>query len=41
MNISPLEKGRFEKIEISPLTLPSPARGEGKHIEIRRKFPPP
>jgi hypothetical protein len=25
----------------SPLTLPSPARGEGKHIEIEKKFPPP
>jgi len=37
----PLEKGRCEKIGISPLTLPSPAWGEGKHIEIRKKFPPP
>jgi branched-subunit amino acid ABC-type transport system permease component len=29
------EKGRCEKIRIFPLTLPSPARGEGKYIEIR------
>jgi hypothetical protein len=34
-------KGRWEKIEIFPLTLPSPARGEGKHVEIVKKFPPP
>jgi len=37
----PLGGGRCEKIGICPLTLPSPARGEGKHIEIRKKFPPP
>jgi hypothetical protein len=37
----PLEKGSCEKIEIFPLTPPSPARGEGKHIEIVDKFPPP
>jgi len=36
-----LSKGRCKKIGISPLTLPSPARGEGKHIEIRKKLPPP
>jgi hypothetical protein len=36
-----LKKGSCEKIEIFPLTLPSPARGEGKHIEIVEKFPPP
>jgi hypothetical protein len=37
----PLDGGSFGKIEIFPLTLPSPARGEGKHIEIEKKFPPP
>jgi hypothetical protein len=36
-----LKKGSCEKIEIFPLTLPSPARGEGKNIEIVDKFPPP
>jgi hypothetical protein len=30
---SPRGEGSCEKIEIFPLTLPSPARGEGKHIE--------
>jgi len=38
---SPLGGGRWKKIEIFPLTLPSPARGEGKHVEIVKKFPPP
>jgi hypothetical protein len=33
--------GRYEKMKNSPLTLPSPARGEGNHIEIEKKFPPP
>jgi hypothetical protein len=37
----PIEKGSWEKIEISPLTLPSPMRGEGKRIEVEKKFPPP
>jgi len=37
----PLAKGSCEKFGICPLTLHSPARGEGKHIEMRRKFPPP
>jgi hypothetical protein len=37
----PLLKGSCEKIEIFSLTLPSPARGEGKHIAIVDKFPPP
>ena len=32
--IPPLQKGSCEKFGICPLTLPSPARGEGKHIEI-------
>jgi hypothetical protein len=36
-----LEKGSCEKNEILSLTLPSPARGEGKPIEIEKKFPPP
>jgi hypothetical protein len=40
METLPLEGGSCEKIGISPLTLPSPTRGEGKHIEIRKKFPP-
>jgi hypothetical protein len=30
-----------EKIAIRPLTLPSPARVEGKHVETRKKVPPP
>jgi hypothetical protein len=30
-----------KKYEIFPLNLPSPARGEGKYIEIKKKFPPP
>ena len=30
-----------KKSEYFPLTLPSAARGEGKHIEIEKKFPPP
>jgi len=29
-----------EKFGIYPLTPPSPTRGEGEHIEIK-KFPPP
>jgi hypothetical protein len=37
----PWREGRCEKFGIYPLTLPSPAGGEGKHIEIRKKFPPP
>jgi hypothetical protein len=37
----PLQKGSCEKFEICPLTLPSPARGEGKHVEMKNKFPPP
>jgi hypothetical protein len=40
-NISPFGKGSCEKIEIFPLTPPSPARGEGKHIEIEKNSPPP
>jgi hypothetical protein len=36
-----LEKGRCEKIEIFPLTLPSPSRGEGKHIEIQKEISSP
>jgi hypothetical protein len=38
---SPPREGSCEKFGIYPLTLPSPTRGEGKHIEIRKKFPPP
>jgi hypothetical protein len=34
-------EGRREKIEIIPLALPSPARGEGKHIETIKKIPSP
>jgi hypothetical protein len=37
----PLDGGSCEKFGIYPLTLPSPARREGKHIEIRKKSPPP
>jgi hypothetical protein len=37
----PFAKGRCEKIEIIPLTLPSPSRGEGEHNEITKKFPSP
>ena len=37
----PLSSGRCEKMGMSPLTLPSPARGEGEHIEIKKLFPPP
>ena len=37
----PLAKGRCEKIEIIPLTLPSPSRGEGKLTEMRKEFPSP
>jgi hypothetical protein len=33
-------QGSCEKFGIYPLTLPSPTRGEGKHIEIRKKFLP-
>ena len=33
--------GSCEKIGTLPLTLPSPARGEDKHTEIKKKFPPP
>jgi hypothetical protein len=29
-----------KKSKYSPLTLPSPARGEGKQIEIEKKSPP-
>jgi len=29
------------QIPPTPLTLPSPARGEGKDIETRKKFLPP
>jgi hypothetical protein len=29
------------KMKYSPLTLPYPAKGEGKRIEIQKKFPPP
>ena len=32
---------QFAPTETLPLTLPSPARGEGEHIEIVKKFPPP
>ena len=39
--LPPLEGGRCEKIGIFPLTLPSPARGEGKYIEIQEKIPFP
>jgi hypothetical protein len=37
----PLGGGRCEKIGIYPLTLSSPARGEGKHIEIKKEIPSP
>ena len=37
----PPQQGRCEKNGIFPLTLPSPARGEGQHIEIKNRFPPP
>jgi len=30
-----------EKFRICPLTLPSPARGEGEHIEIKKEIPSP
>jgi hypothetical protein len=29
------------KIEKFPLTVPSPSRGEGKHIEIKKEIPSP
>jgi hypothetical protein len=41
LNLPPPLAGRCEKIGICPLTLPSPARGEGELIEIKKKFPPP
>jgi hypothetical protein len=37
----PLSKGRRKKIEIIPLTLPSPSRGEGEHNEIRKETSSP
>ena len=33
--------GRCEKIAKRPLTLPSPARGEGKDVEIQEEIPSP
>ena len=30
-----------KKLQKGPLTLPSPARGEGKYIEIQEEFPSP
>jgi len=30
-----------KKMKFIPLTLPSPSRGEGEHIEIKKIFPPP
>jgi len=39
--LTPLWQRSCEKIEIFPLTLPSPAGGEGKHIEIDREIPSP
>jgi hypothetical protein len=35
------QREAVKKAKYFPLTLPSPARGEGKHIEIEKKFPPP
>jgi hypothetical protein len=37
----PLGGERCEKFGIFPLTLPSPARGEGEQIKIKKKLPPP
>jgi len=41
MNSLPLAGGRYEKIGIHPLTLPSPRGGEGNPVEMKMKFPPP
>ena len=35
------QRGGVKKLEYVPLTLPSPARGEGEQTEIKKKFPPP
>jgi protein SCO1/2 len=40
-NIPPFIKGICDKKEIFPLTLPSPARGEGKYIKTQREIPSP
>jgi hypothetical protein len=37
----PLEGEGVKKLGICPLTLPSPARGEGKYIEIQDEIPSP
>jgi hypothetical protein len=34
-------KRSCEEFRAYPLTVPSPARGEGNHIEIIKKFPSP
>jgi hypothetical protein len=41
LTLAPFQGGRCEKIGIFPLTLPSPARGEGKYIEIQEEIPSP
>jgi len=41
LSFPPPTREGVKKFGIYPLTLPSPTRGEGKHIEIRKKFPPP
>jgi hypothetical protein len=41
LNFPLCQREGVKKFGIYPLTLPSPTRGEGKHIEIRKKFPPP
>ena len=38
---TPAGRKGVKKLGICPLTLPSPARGEVKHIEIKKKFHPP
>jgi hypothetical protein len=38
---SPLRGESVKKLPRSPLTLPSPARGEGKYIEIQEEIPSP
>ena len=41
MKIPPLPPEGVKKLEYVPLTLPSPTKGEGKHFEIKKNFPPP
>jgi hypothetical protein len=35
------KRGGVKKLEYVPLSLLSPARGEGEQTEIKKKFPPP